>query len=453
MDKDRKEKDIKRKFIRRYLIILCAIIVFLIGSTYVCYIVTHKDKNRAPKLDVTYKTTDIYNKAIVESFSNTKDSGRISFSFSDQDINNLLNVAKEKVLDNKEEALYYELNNNNPTFYIDLKPRLGVKTRVKLSLELVTLTESHTFEYKVSSVTMGKIPYTNKGRYLTESFFESISKYTSLPISYNKSSNKVNISPLDIFDSFYPKDGLFKVINDLVNKDKSIISLSSSNPFSFDIDLSLFRNNNHISSVTKLGDDINLYNKAKGLLTEEYLDNIYTHDEGATLTKISLEEYNSLISSSLVDKESSRLTSNLTNEVVIISIKELYSSFSVDKITYTFVLSINGYEIDINIDTLSVESLEKFELLETINNKVMISSYEFSMSSDIGVIFMTYLDNALSSLDELSNSVIKYEESSRLLTISFKDIINNLDYNVSPFIFTLAMDNINLDGFNLIITK
>lgn len=447
---DKKDKKTpKNKKLKKILLIAVSSILVLSLLIYLLFIFTHKDKGRDNHDYSDTSSVSLIDKNMVDAFKDTKNTGKISFSLSDDDINQMLHNASNHVLSDKQESLYFESKGNNTfAFYVDLKPTLGVKTRIEIETTFEGYSSSGDSYLKVSHVSMGKLPYTHKDKYLNESFFLEIAKYSLLPISYSESSNKIRVSSYSFLE-YFPDGELFDVIKELVNSKKDILSPSNTSLFGFNIDLSSFRNVNHKSSANHI--EVDLLSRVKSKLTEEYLDT-FTLGDSKVVDSISLDEYNSLLSESMLNNDSCTLSSDLTLNKVELKVKELYSSLDVDEITYTFVLDINEYEIDVNVKSLEVNKEPDFNLNVIINNKVNVGEIIFEDDSYIGNMFLSFLKNAFTVLDD-TYSIFTYISTSKLLNISFKEAITSLDYMTSSFAFDVGIDNINLDRFNLIVTK
>lgn len=453
MDKNNKKTDTKQyeeKHSRKYKVkvfltaFLCLFLI-LVTAVYILYIVTHKDKNRDNNTYNDNANTSLIEKNVVDAFKDTEMTGKISFNIPTTDVNQMLHNASTHILNEKVKSMYYESDGEHHYFCFDLKPKLFVKTRVVVDTVIEGFTEDFDMVLGISKVKMGKLSYLNKDKFLNQSFFEEVSKYSSLPISYNGDIKKIVVSPPKLFDCF-PSGELFDVIKELVNGNPQIMTPSINSLFGFNIDLSSFRKTGirHESSNV---DVINLEERVTSNVTQDLLDTL-SAGESKIACSFTVDEFNAYLRLNKPTLVKSEYLNGLTDNVISIETKDLYASFLADQIQYTLVIDINGYEIDFDIDTSSALSGVKFKfnILHDVVSKS--GSVSFNKESSTYGALSSYLFDTLTKLGE-SYSFFTFNNANKLFSIDFGYVVNSFE----PFYsFELKLNSVS-QTFDFVVTK
>lgn len=423
---------------------LCLLLV-LLTAIYILYIVTHKDKNRDNNTYNETSNTSLIEKNIVDAFKDTSSTGKISFNVPTSDINQMLNNASTHILNNNVKSMYYESNGGHHYFCFDLKPKLFVKTRVVIDTVFEGITGDFDMILGISNVSMGKLPYLQKDKFLNESFFNEVSKYSNLPISYNESIKKIVVSPLKLFD-YLPNEDLFDVVKELAIAKSQILTPSNNSLFGFTIDLSSFRKIGirHEEEYTSV---IDLEDRVTSSVTTEFLSGLSV-SESKIACSFSLDEFNAYLGLNKLALMKTEFVSELSSSNVVVEIKDLYASFLADKIQYTLVIDINGYEIDYDIDTSSAISGVKFKL-NTLHDVIAKSGgVSFNKDSSTYSLLSSYLFNTLTKLSN-TYDFFSFSDSNKLFSIDFGYITSTFD----PFYsFELKLNSIS-QAFDFVVTK
>lgn len=452
MDKDKKKELEKNSFkykLKKTLIISISLLLVALTAIYITYICTHKDKERNQNVYNNNAPTEIIRKNLVEAFSNITSDGLVSFSLSEDDVNQMLYEGQKDYLVNKEESIYVSFNEESFTFYVDLEPTLGVKTRVSKEYSLSNVdSQTGTFYFKSSKSKMGRLTYIG-GKHLQTIDIADLCLRSSLPIKYNKTLDTLEITPSKLLD-YLPDTSYFNMLKELIEAKPEVISIDRSLPFGFKLDLSTFKSKGVTSLETPVtGEDI--LNRVTTSVTPTLLSSLAS--ETTIATSFTLEEYASLflLDEDYIDKY--EYTSPLSSKKVTLSLsKGLSVSSSTDKLTYIFTMFIEGFGIDVNISTSSFLSGVNFTLTQVMDTKVYVGGYEFDTFSKINQTFMGLLSSMFDHVNDCVSFISKTPEMNKL-TISFKDVVDNLDCSIIGFGFTLELDNISLDKFNLVVIR
>lgn len=444
----KKQHPIKYKLKLLLKILLCLLMVLLV-SIYVLYIVSHKDNNRDPNTYNNVTSTELIEKNMVDAFKDTKNIGLISFDIPESDINQMLFNASTHILSSDVISMYYESKDEHHYFCFDLTPRLLVNTRVVIDTVIEGYTEDYDVVLGISNVSMGKLPYLNKEKFLNQSFFDNLAKFSNLPIRYNVDAKKIITSPLKLYE-YFPSGELFDVVKEMVELKKSILTPSNNSLFGFNIDLSSFRKvgNRYNHSESEV---IDLEDRLTSVVNEEYF-NGFEVGESKVACSFSLEEYNSLIKSALPELFESKFQSELSSSASYIKIKDVYTSLMVDEIIYTFVVDINGYEVDFDITTLGCDSGVGFTFYSFIDLKASSGGVTFDRYSECYSWFSSYLLDAFTLLDE-TYEFFNYQDTNLLVYLDFAYIIDQIDASTFRFAFELVLNNITNSSFDFVVTR
>lgn len=420
-DMEHKGNDLFKHKLKVILTLFLCLVVVLLTATYITYLVTHKDKNRNPNTYSNNDNVSLIEKNMIDAFSNTKDTGKFSFRLDDQDINQMLKNASNNVLPSSAESIYYESKDNHHYFYIDLKPKFLVETRVVIDTLIEGVTTDNLVVLQISKVSMGKLPYI-KDTFLNEEFFSNLSKYSLLPISYSIDSKRIIVNPVS-FMEYFPSGDQIDILKELINSKPEIIKVSGDSLFGFNIDFSSFRSSNQINP-NRSEEVIDLKERVESSITEEFLDSIPS-GESKVACSFTLGELNRLIynSTNVLDKEIHE--HSLTENKCVLGITDVFGYVESGNFIYRVVFSINGYEIDFDIKSeISDDFNELVSILWTGVN-VECGRCEFQVDDQLSITIRSYLEKVLT--DFVSKyDYLEYRSANQSLTFDFTYIEDSI---------------------------
>ncbi len=413
--KEEKENHPFKHKLKVLLTLFLCLTVVLLTAVYITYLVTHKDTNRNPNTYNENSNVSLIEKNMIDAFSNTKDTGKFSFSLSDSDINQMIKNVSDHVLNDKCQSMYYESKDGHHYFYIDLKPKLFVTTRVVIDTSIVGVTNINEVVLQINKVSMGKLPYIKQANYLNEDFFNKLSEYSLLPIKYSKSTKTIITYPYKLME-YFPSGEYMDILKELIDTKPEVLKATGDSLFGFNIDFSSFRSNNH-KSPERSEEVIDLKERVESSITEDFLDSIPS-GESKVACSFTLGELNRLIYTSInvLDKEIHE--HSLTENKCILGITDVFGYVESGNFIYRVVFSINGYEIDFDI---------KSEIYE-FNKDLMISFYtgasvkcggvEFGIKNELTKQIRGSFETVLQNVAETSPG-LKYSRDNGSFTVDF----------------------------------
>ena len=443
-NKDNKKKHWKLKV---GIVLSLSMVVILLTAIYLTFLITHKDTNRNKITISENSNTELIQKNLIEGFKDIKDSGRYSFRLPDDDINKILLNSSSDLLSSKDESCY--IDSSTSTFYVDLKPTLGVSTRVCYAFKeyAVTNTNEHIFKCEATP-TMGKLPYVFGHRITFESFFEEVSKRSGLPIRFEDA--MLTVSPIKLFE-YFPNDNIKSFVNGLISSKPECISIDPNSLFGFDINLSLFSGASIPSKeVSELLPD--LHSRVTNSLNTEFLDSIGT-DESKEACFISVLDINKVISSKFVSKVIENASFDFVDVSVKLTVDDLYISLTdTGHLSIVMPVSINGYKmyflLSSDIITFSNDMMVKFQ----ISGNTTLKDVTFTKDSYIGNMIISSLRNVFEDVSS-EYSYIKYVSSDSMLSIDFTDIQKSITELRFFYKSTIVPVISSESGFSVVVTS
>ena len=455
MNKDKREKvkeekenhPIKHK-LKKWLTFYLCLVMVLLTAVYITYLLTHKDTNRDTNTYNENSNVSLIEKNMIDAFSNTKDTGKFSFTLSDQDINQMLKNASNNVLPSNAESIYYESKDNHHYFYIDLKPKLLVSTRVVIDTSITGVTNINEVVLQINNVSMGKLPYINKASYLNEDFFNNISKYSLLPIKYSRSTKTIITYPYKLME-YFPTGEYMDILKELIDAKPEVIRSTGTSLFGFNIDFSSFRSANN-RTPERSEEVIDLKERVESSITEEFLDSIPSGDSKKACY-FSLGELNRLIYNNIHVLKSKTYKHTLTENKCVLGIVDVYGFIDSGEFAYKVILSINGYEIDFDIKSQITESTTSLILKIFTGVNVMCGGCEFKINDVLSITIRGYLQEVLTSLDS-GESYLHYSSDETSLIFDFTYIEDSLPL-LSFFVASIKVNYLDPITFEFIITN
>ena len=450
MNKDKRvkvkeEKDnhpFKHKLKVLLTLFLCLVVV-LLTATYITYLVTHKDTNRNTYTCNENSSVCLIEKNMIDAFSNTKDTGKFSFSLSDSDINQMIKNASDHVLNDRSESMYYESKNNHHYFYINLKPKLFVSTRVVIDTSIEGVTNVNEVVLQINKVSMGKLPYIKQANYLNEDFFNKLSEYSLLPIKYSKSTKTIITYPYKLMD-YFPSGEYVDILKKLIDTKPEVLAATGDSLFGFDIDFSSFRSSNLVNP-NRSEEVIDLKERVESSITEDFLDSIPS-GESKVACSFTIGELNRLIYNSINVLDKEIYEHNLTENKCVLGITDVFGFVESGNFIYRVVFSINGYEIDFDIKSEIFEFNTGLMLRLFAKDIVKCGGYEFAADDSLSKTIRSYLGKVLSDLSSHCD-YLEYTNTNQSLTFDFsylKDTIYKLSF-CSTSIKTSYADLVSFD--------
>ena len=429
MNKDKKEKAKEEKEnhphkhkLKVWLIIFLCLVMVLLTATYITYLITHKDNNRNPNTYNENSNVSLIEKNMINAFSNTKDTGKFSFTLSDQDINQMLKNASNNVLPSNAESIYYESKDNHHYFYIDLKPKLFVSTRVVIDTSIVGVTNINEVVLQINKVSMGKLPYIKQANYLNEDFFNKLSEYSLLPIQYSKSTKTIITYPYKLMD-YFPSGEYMDILKEIIDAKPEVIRPTGTSLFGFNIDFSSFRSSNQVNP-NRSEEVIDLKERVESSITEEFLDSIPS-GESKVACSFTLGELNRLIYNSInvLDKEIHE--HSLTENKCVLGITDVFGYVESGNFIYRVVFSINGYEIDFDIKSEITEFNTGLRLTFFTGVNVECGGCEFTVKNPLSITIRNYLKEVLTDFAN-KYDYLEYRSTNQSLTFDFSYIEDSI---------------------------
>ncbi|MCQ2815122.1 MAG: hypothetical protein MJ227_02385 [Bacilli bacterium] len=420
--KEEKENHPLKQKIKVLITLFLCLVVVLLTATYITYLVTHKDKNRNSNTYNENSSVSLIEKSMIDAFSNTKDTGKFSFSLSDSDINQMIKNASDHVLNNKSESMYYESKDGHHYFYIDLKPKLFVSTRVVIDTSIVRVTTSNEVMLQINKVSMGKLPYIKQVNYLNEDFFNKLSEYSLLPIKYSKSTKTIITYPYKLME-YFPSGEYMDILKELIYTKPQVIKASGDSLFGFDIDFSSFRSSNQVNQ-NRSEEVIDLKERVESSINEEFLDSIPS-GESKVACSFSLGELNRLIYNSINVLEKEIYEHSLTENKCILGITDVFGYVESGNFIYRVVFSINGYEIDFDIKSEITEFNTGLRLTFFTGVNVECGGCEFTVKEPLSICIRSYLEEVLTDFAS-KYDYLEYRNTNQSLTFDFSYIEDSI---------------------------
>ena len=433
---------------RRKIIILISLIFFIIFTffIFIFYYATHGDSKRNENVNEGNSNISLIEKNLVEGFKDTKTTGIYSFRLPDKDINQmLLSINKDSLWKNAE-SVYYE-NKDEHHFYVDLKPRLFLKTRVDVLLfDEGQIENTYTKSIKIIYKKMGKLQYLPSRLNYAE-FSNEISNKTLLPVTYN--SDSFVISPVTLLD-YFPNQKVLSYLKELINIKPECLTLDNNSLFGFDINLSLFRDNSLIKEISY--DKEMLDSKVQSSLSSAFLSSI-SEGESKAACSLSISNINGLISSKLDLNPQERLISSLSNRMVLVGINDVFITLKDQThLSFITVISFNGYEIYVE-NVSQIETYESdLEITFMLNDKYLFKNKELSGGEN--QILNSIKNSLLSTLIHLDSeyNFFSYEQQNNSFTIDLRNVGDSVPY-FFMYEGTIAPNLAIPSGFDVIISK
>ena len=422
VEEEKKDNKKKHKKLKIWLTIVSCALVVLLTATYVTYLITHKDKNRNPNTYNENLSVSLIEKNMIDAFSMSKDTGKFSFTLPEQDINQMLKNAKDHIVEDYVESIYYEAKDNHHYFYIDLKSKLLVETRVVFDTSLEGLTSDNALVLQIDKVTMGKLPYLNKAKYLNEEFFKSLSEYSLLPIKFDNSSKKLIVEPLKFMD-YFPSGGYMDFLKELISLKPEIMKPSLTSLFGFEIDFTSFRSSKYV--IPKRSESIqNIKEVVDSSITEDFIDSL-EYDVPTSACTLSLANLNGVISKYLNVFEKEIYSSELSQNQCLLGFSDLYVIMDSNTFTYRIRFSINGYDIDFDVTSEVVDPSNNLLLKIVTGLECKTNELEIPHESNIREIVIKNLNKALINM-VASYEYMSYVVGDLSLSLDFSYIFSSI---------------------------
>lgn len=405
-----KDKQNKKRKIKKYIfIVLISLLVIGLVAVILSYILLY-DNNKNTHKDNQNNNAEIIRKNFVDGFKDTSSSGIFSFLLPSDDVNQMLMNAYKVIGDTSIESIYYEEKGSFQYFYVDLPRNCMVPSRVVIET-YVSNVSNYKVELKINKISKGKINIIDKcisKGYLSANYVSNISKYSLLPISYLEDKQAFLVDVLSLME-YFPKgdikDSIYSVI--ALNKEKYISYGTSL--FSFNVDFRSLRSNEYLSSKP-LESVENLENSLIEKATNFDSSTIAVGEE-TTLYEVSMKSFSNIVSSEIDSSTKETYSSSLTSNVAIFEIKYIHAVIETDKVKYMINISINGYEIDISINSGVVGTYSLYRINLNLDKGIKVGNIDIDESSDITKLYKSYLIKIFSRLANKYTYFTYYDES------------------------------------------
>ncbi len=202
-------------------------------------------------------------------------------------------------------------------------------------------------------------------------------------------------------------------------------------------------------------------NMPSNLLTSEVIDipsrflNDVTHleeplkvDERNIISNFTLDEYSNLLRNKLSKEYKTVYKSNLTTDEVFFDIVNVYVTGLQDTLKYTFVLSLNGYEVTSSFQTL-LDNQEDLILSGAINinSFTLGDTLNLESSSSLVTLLISYIDDLMERVFN-EYDLIVYNKTSKVISLDFTMTLNNPSVDDS-YIYIVELDQNTFDKVNL----
>jgi len=439
--KEEKENHPFKHKLKVLLTLFLCLVVVLLTATYITYLVTHKDKNRNTNAYSNNDNVSLVEKNMIDAFSNIKDTGKFSFCLSDSDINQMIKNASNHVLNDKSESMYYESKDGHHYFYIDLRPKIFVSTRVVIDTSVMGVTNANEVVLQINKVSMGKLPYIKQANYLNENFFNKLSEYSLLPIKYSKSTKTIITYPYKLMD-YFPSGEYMDILKELINAKPEVIKSTGDSLFGFDIDFSSFRSSNQVNP-NRSEEVIDLKERVESSITEDFLDSIPS-GESKVACSFTLGELNRLIYNSINVLDKEIYEHSLTENKFVLVITDVFGYVESSNFIYRVVFCINGYEIDFDIKSEISDDFNELLLILWTGVNVESGGCEFKVDDALSITIRSYLEEVLTDFAS-KYDYLEYRNTNQSLTFDFSYIGDSI---LSLIFYDLRIKVSYLDPIN-----
>lgn len=415
------EKGKKGKIFKIIAIAFVSFLLVCLISVYVLYIFTHKDSNRNTRGGTKSENIALIEKKLVDGFKNTKTTGKFSFRLSDEDINSMLsNIENEDLWKNAESVYYSSCEEHH--FYVDLKRKLGVNTRIDAKLlDQGTIENSYTKSVVIQKETMGKLDYVFHKLDL-KAFTLKLADKCNFPVSYSDST--FILSPLSFLE-YMPNNNVKSYLSELIEMKPQCVSLDNDSLFGFDIDFSLFTTATPSKAIEE--GEVNLESKLKDSLSSSFFSSL-SIGETKVACSFSIGEINKVISPFVNKNSVEVLQHELTSTKANIGYCDMFVYLRDEHhLSFVSVFSINGYEIYGENFALIEDGEAEMKMSFTLSNSYLLNNSELNSGSIFLSKMKSYLSQTLKSLGN-ECAYFKFIVSNGTLVLDFNYVGDSISH-------------------------
>ena len=439
------EKGKKGKILKIIAIAFVSFLLVCLIAVYVLYIFTHKDNNRNTRGATKSENIALIEKNLVDGFKNTKTTGKFSFRLSDEDINSMLsNIEKEDLWKNAE-SVYYSSEQEHH-FYVDLKRKLGVDTRIDAKLlDQGKVENTYTKNVFIEKETMGKLDYVFHKLDL-KAFTLKLADKCNLPVTYSDS--VFTLSPLRFLE-YMPNDTVKSYLNELIVLKPECVSLDENSLFGFDIDLSLFRT----FTPTKVieDEDVNFSEKLTTSLIPEFFSSL-TVGEGKVACSFSIGEINKHLSSVAPNNGVEHLEHSLTTTKADIGVDDVFVYLKdANRLSFVLPVSFNGYCIYIENVSSIEEGLVEMKMIFTFPNTYSLNDAAIEQTSVFKQKASSMLFDCLKELAD-EYDYFKFNQNNGTLIFDLSYVGNEISH-FDLYDSSMVVNYADAFDFEIVITK
>lgn len=433
----------RKKKGKKLLFILGSIFLVAVITTFDVFYVLYHDKNRNKYKSTDITISEIVKKNYINGFKDISSNGVFSFILPKEDINRMLSIGYKTNSKKRISSLYYDEDNGHNYFYVDLKPRL-FKTRLVIDTQLSAIDYNEkTATYQIVNITKGKLSVYNKYKKknkLKSSYIDKIFLDSGLPFKFIEDTYCLSFSPYSYLEQF-PYLNIDKTMFEIAKEKPAVFSINQNN-LGFSVDFSSFRNQNHQDSSVKTP-VIDISKRLEDAMDQLDCDSL-TLNTPTPIASLTEKEFSDFFREGMDTTLKETITSSYLANVADFDFKDIQINV-LDSATLeaVVVVSINGYEVDMNIPlTLHTENLDfKFTLF--VGDKVTTSNIEFR-GEKIANNFISYLVDSMREIANEHNDICLFSSSNKSLTFDFNQIFASI-----TDIDKLSLDtNVSLNGEN-----
>lgn len=241
-------------------VLLVSFLLFTVAPLAIGYVVFQDSNTKRVDIQPNFSMSEMGKRIGVDSLDKTEEEEKISMFVSENDMDNILESALNKVGIKSQfvKKAYVEIKGRRYTFYIDLDAYV-MKSRIKIITNLSESEDKKDFVFTIKDMAVGMMTGLVKPtklvvqRFVNEELINTVFKQAGLSITFDKTNYVLRYPKKDVMSDINSMGGnnnmglYYDIVQTLVEKDMAVFDLDSPNFLDVTMDLKQLKTNEYVT--------------------------------------------------------------------------------------------------------------------------------------------------------------------------------------------------------------